>query len=156
MKEINSNNSSKEISTTERVLSNIFEKAKKGENCYILLVEDHMMSRMLVKRFLIKCGYTVDAVEDGESALLLAEISHYDLVLMNLGLPGIDGYETTKMIRATQNINSNVPILALTSFSKNEVKKQLDEAGLNDYIGKPFKPEELYRKVKEYAFEMRF
>lgn len=160
MRKNNEINLSSKISETKDVskvmMSDIFEEAKKDGTCYILLVEDHTMSRMLVKRFLVKCGYTVDAVEDGESALLLIEISHYDLILMNLGLPGIDGYETTRSIRATENINSDIPILALTSLSEKEVNKKMDKVGINDYIGKPFNPEELYKKVKHYAFDKRF
>jgi len=133
-------------------LSEIFEAALVGESCHVLLVEDHKMSQMLAKRFLLKCGYTVDAVTEGEAAIENAKIIDYDIILMDLNLPGLDGFETTKAIRALNNFNLKTPILALTNTSEYLVREKMFTFGMNDYIAKPFNPKELYQKVRHYAF----
>jgi CheY-like chemotaxis protein len=155
MEETNLNNSLKNKNpvhekSSSSALSNIFEQAKAEGTCSVLLVEDHTMTQMLVKRFLLNCNYTVDAVSDGEAALELTEKNQYDVVLMDLNLPGISGFETAKMIRSFQNKNTNVPILALTSSAEYEVREKMFKSGMNDYIGKPFNPNELYQKVKSF------
>lgn len=155
MEEINLNNSLKNKSPietkTDSGLSSIFELAKAAGTCSVLLVEDHAMTQMLVKRFLLNCDYTVDAVSDGETAIAMVEKNQYDVVLMDLHLPGIDGFETTARIRKSQNENRNIPILALTSSAEYEVREKMFESGVNDYIGKPFNPKELYQKLKLYV-----
>lgn len=156
MEEMNLNNSLKNKSpvhekNSDSGLSNIFEQAKSEGTCSVLLVEDHVMTQMLVKRFLLNCYYTVDAVSDGETAIAMIEKNQYDVVLMDLHLPGIDGFETTEKIRKSQGDNMNIPILALTSSAEYEVREKMFEVGMNDYIGKPFNPKELYQKVKLYV-----
>ena len=136
---------------SDSAMSNIFEQAKAEGTCSILLVEDHVMTQMLVKRFLLNCSYTVDAVSDGETAIEYIEKNKYDVVLMDLHLPGIDGFETTEKIRKSQSENKDIPILALTSSAEYEVREKMFETGMNDYIGKPFNPKELYQKVKFYV-----
>ncbi|MFK7946382.1 MAG: response regulator [Saprospiraceae bacterium] len=121
----------------------------------ILLVEDHIMVRMLAKQFLLKNGFEVDAVENGEKALLLTVEKSYDLILMDLKLPGINGFDTTKIIRALNNNNANIPILALTSSTKDEVQEQMNEVGITDYVGKPFKSEKLLQKIHFYIFKIK-
>lgn len=133
-------------------LSGIFESALSGETCHILLVEDHLMSQMLAKRFLLKCGYTVDAVSDGKEAIEKAAMTKYDIILMDLNLPEIDGFEATKVIRAMENFNAATPILALTNSSEYNIREKTYAFGMNDYISKPFNPKELFQKVKHYAF----
>jgi CheY-like chemotaxis protein len=133
-------------------LSNIFEAALNGGTCHILLVEDHVMCQMLAKRFLLKCGYTVDAVFDGENAIAKAAEKKYDVILMDLHLPNLDGFEATEQIRALNGINQKTPILALTNSSEYEIRERMYATGMDDYIGKPFNPKELYQKVKYYAF----
>ncbi len=133
-------------------LSDIFESALNGGTCHILLVEDHLMCQLLAKRFLLKCGYTVDTVSDGTDAIDMAKEVEYDIILMDLNLPKKDGFEATEGIRALNNFNFKTPILALTNSSEYEVRKRMYAAGMNDYIGKPFNPKELYQKVKHYTF----
>lgn len=133
-------------------LSDIFEAAVNGETCHILLVEDHLMCQILAKRFLLKCGYIIDAVADGEKAIIKAAEKKYDVILMDLHLPILDGFEATKKIRALGNINRETPILALTNSSEYEIREKMYAVGMNDYIGKPFNPRELFQKVKHYAF----
>jgi CheY-like chemotaxis protein len=156
MEEINPTNSLKNKSPINEkesgsASSYIFEQAKAEGTCKVLLVEDHKMTQMLVKRFLLNCNYSVDAVSDGETALALIEKNQYDVVLMDLNLPGIDGFETTEIIRKSQSINTNVPILALTSSAEYEVREKMFASGMNDYIGKPINPKELYQKIKSYV-----
>lgn len=116
----------------------------------ILLVEDHTVVRMLAKQFLIKKNFKVDAVADGASALLLAIENEYDLILMDLKLPNIDGFGATKVIRALKNKNATIPILALTSSEEKEVSELMKAAGMNGYIGKPFTPSDLCEKIAKH------
>lgn len=116
----------------------------------ILLIEDHTMVRLLVKQLLLKNNFEVDAVEDGETALLMAVEKSYSLILMDLKLPNLDGFNTTKIIRALRNDNANIPILALTSSAKEEVIEQMSKAGLTDYIGKPFDASDMLSKIHYY------
>lgn len=116
----------------------------------ILLVEDHTMVRLLAKQLLTKNNFDVDAVENGETALLLTLEKQYDLILMDLKLPNLDGFDVAKIIRALRNNNALIPILALTSSTKDEVMEQMKEAGLTDYIGKPFDASEVLEKIQHY------
>lgn len=127
--------------------SEMSSSVKKGR---ILLVEDHKMVQLLVRKFLINADYEVDVVSDGETALEMTEQYEYDLILMDLKLPGVDGYETAKIIRESKVLNGRVPILALTSSAEYEVREKMFDAGMNDYIGKPLNPKELTRKIEVF------
>lgn len=122
--------------------------SKLNDKKAILLVEDHTMVRLLAKQLLLKNNFEVDAVEDGEAALLLAIEKKYDLILMDLKLPNLNGFDTTKIIRALNNSNATIPILALTSSAKSDVIEQINEAGLTGYVGKPFNALDLLQKIR--------
>lgn len=113
----------------------------------LLVVEDNEINRLVTAKFLDRWGIVYDYAVDGEKALDKVADNPYDLVLMDLQLPGMDGFETTRRIRAY----SPVPVLAMTASPLSEVKNRIFGAGMSDYILKPFQPDDLLRKITKYA-----
>ena len=116
----------------------------------ILLVEDNLFNQMVAKDTLevLFPGCNVDIAENGKTAIALASSNIYDIILMDIHLPDIDGFEITKFIRKElDHTKKNVPICAMTaSVSKERIGECL-AAGMNDYIYKPFREEDLKQKV---------
>ena len=88
--------------------------------------------------------------DDGEKAIKMVEKSTYDLILMDIALPGIDGVETTKKIRSKTQFK-NVPFIALTAFAMAGDKERLLNAGFNEYISKPLDVHEFIKKMEKYG-----
>jgi CheY-like chemotaxis protein len=88
-------------------------------------------------------GATVDFAQNGEEAVQLASEQQYDIILMDLQMPVMDGYEATRCIRAMGGHHTGVPIIALTADVVADVRQRAKEAGMNDYLSKPFVPENL-------------
>lgn len=102
----------------------------------VLVVEDKPDNMKLALEILNAQGYTAHGVVDGEAAIKTAETEVYDLILMDIGLPGIDGIETTKIIKSKPQYK-DVPVIALTAYPLEENKAKFLEAGLVDYLSKP-------------------
>ncbi len=115
--------------------------------CKILIVEDNEMNQMVVNQFLQKWKAEVDFAQNGEIAIELLEKNEYDLILMDLEMPVMNGYQTTERIRSLKGKFQHIPIIALTASARQEVKQQVSDAGMNDYMTKPFKPNELYEVI---------
>ncbi len=115
--------------------------------CRILIVEDNEMNQMVVNQFLQKWNAEVDFAQNGEIAIELLEKNEYDLILMDLEMPVMNGYQTTERIRSLKGKFQHIPIIALTASAKHEVKQKVNQAGMNDYMTKPFKPNELYEVI---------
>jgi signal transduction histidine kinase/CheY-like chemotaxis protein len=113
----------------------------------ILLVEDNLMNVLVAKRFLEQWGAIIDVAENGLIALEMLDISRHSLVLMDLHMPVMDGYESSKKMRAA---GITIPILAFTANLPEEIRHLIEEAGIDDLIVKPFLPDELYSKVLHY------
>lgn len=114
----------------------------------ILLVEDHVINQIATRKVLTSWSdlLTVDIAADGEEAVDKFENHDYDLVLMDLQMPKMDGLEATLKIRA----QSKVPIIALTANSSRQEEEKCLGIGMNAYLVKPFKPEELYSKIAKF------
>ena len=110
----------------------------------ILLVEDNPTNVMIAEKFLSYWKIKMEVAENGALGVEKASSSTYDLILMDLQMPVMDGYEASREIRAT---GLTTPIIALTASALIRVKEQVLAAGMNDYITKPFDPEELKRKI---------
>ncbi len=111
-----------------------------------LIVEDYEMNRVIAERFLKRWGVEVVTAESGHAALELTRDSDppaIDVVLMDIQMPGIDGYETTRQMRAAGGPWATVPIIALTAASLPEEREAAFAAGMNDYVAKPFRPDDL-------------
>jgi CheY-like chemotaxis protein len=102
----------------------------------ILLVEDNEMNRDMLSRRLIRKGYEVVMAENGELGVAMAESEAPDLILMDMSLPIIDGWEATRRIKATPGTNG-IPVIGLTAHAMSGEREKALEAGCDDYDTKP-------------------
>ena len=115
----------------------------------ILVIEDHEDNRRILRDLLTSAGYeTIEAVT-GEEGVVLAETHRPDLILMDIQLPGLDGYEATRRIKAIPALRQ-IPIIAVTSYALSGDDVKAREAGCDAYVTKPFSPRALLAKVREY------
>ena len=114
------------------------------KNVSILLAEDHQPNSFLAKQFLSKWGAKVTIAENGAEALAKVAEEKFDIILMDLQMPVMDGFECTARIRRT---HPDLPILALTAARSDEIEAKTFAAGMNDIVGKPFIPKELRAKI---------
>ncbi len=115
----------------------------------ILVVEDNETNLYLIRFILKKGGYEVIEARDGASGVKLAIKEKPDLIIMDIQLPGIDGLETTKRIRASE-AGGDVPIIALTSYAMTGDKEKALDAGCTGYIEKPINPETFMAEIEKY------
>ena len=111
----------------------------------ILLVEDNELNRDMLSRRLERKGYTVAIAVDGRQAVDMAAATPYDLILMDMSLPVLDGWEATRQIRAT---GSKVPIIALTAHAMEGDERKAKDAGCDDYDTKPVEMPRLLGKME--------
>jgi len=134
----------KHISDTDDIGKINYEKLK-GKK--VLLVEDNEINRLVAYKFLRKWGMEITEAGNGKEALEHLQKNTFDLVLMDLQMPVIDGYEATRLIRSSMPSGKTIPIVALTASLMNEVQEKIITSGMNDLILKPFNPGELYSKI---------
>jgi two-component system cell cycle response regulator DivK len=115
----------------------------------ILVIEDHEENRRLLRDLLTSFGYELVEAVTGEDGVIAAENERPDLILMDIQLPGIDGYETTRRIKANSALNS-IPVIAVTSYALSGDDIKAFAAGCDGYVTKPFDPAELLAKIQGY------
>jgi len=115
----------------------------------ILVVEDQEDNRQILRDLLGNAGYELVEAVDGEQALAAYAKQRPDLILMDIQLPVMDGYETTRRIRADPGSKA-VPIIAVTSYALTGDEAKALAAGCNDYVTKPYSPRALLAKVQEH------
>lgn len=113
----------------------------------ILLAEDNNYNQALARIILQRAGYEVDIAPDGEAAVDMTQHGRYQLVLMDVHMPKLDGFEATKALRERPSL-ANLPIIALTAHGDDEFRAQAQLAGMNDYVVKPFDAKGLLLKVQ--------
>ncbi len=113
----------------------------------ILLVEDNEMNRDMLSRRLVRGGYEVIIAEDGARGVAMATSDRPDLILMDMGLPVIDGWEATRQIKATPELRK-IPIIALTAHAMATDRDKALEAGCDDYDTKPIELQRLLGKIE--------
>jgi two-component system cell cycle response regulator DivK len=115
----------------------------------ILVIEDTEDNRQIVRDLLESAGYELIEALDGLEGVAAAEHEHPDLILMDIQLPGIDGYEATRRIRAVPAL-ATVPIIAVTSYALSGDEAKTRAAGCDGYVAKPFSPRQLLAKIREF------
>ena len=115
----------------------------------ILLIEDHEDNRRIVRDLVTSVGYELVEATSGEAGVAMVETHAPDLILMDIQLPGIDGYEATRRIRANAALR-HIPIIAVTSYALSGDDAKAREAGCDDYVTKPFSPRVLLAKIRQY------
>jgi CheY-like chemotaxis protein/HPt (histidine-containing phosphotransfer) domain-containing protein len=116
----------------------------------LLVVEDNPVNQEVARYQLAKIGYGVDVAKDGREALELIDQNDYALVLMDCHMPEMDGFETTARIRQRTDKKGNVPIVAVTASAVAGEKEKCLAAGMNDFLLKPFRQEELAAKIENW------
>ena len=116
----------------------------------ILMAEDNLINQKVALRILQSRGYDADTVADGKQALEALQSKPYDLVLMDVQMPEMDGYEATRIIRdpASNVLDTTIPIIAMTAHAMKGDRELCLEAGMDDYISKPVKREELFAAIE--------
>ena len=114
------------------------------EKVKILVVEDNKINQMITKKILTKMNLKCDIIDNGEAAVDMIKTTKYDIILMDIHMPGISGIEATKIVRT---FDKELTIFALTAVTIEDKMHEFDEAGFTDIIPKPFKQEEFERKL---------
>ncbi|NPV75185.1 MAG: response regulator [Anaerolineae bacterium] len=134
--------------TQERDSKNIALRTKKPQR--ILLAEDNSINSKVIINLLQKFGHTVDLAENGQQALEAIQHFQYDLVLMDIQMPVMDGYEATRKIRAFEGAGQHVPIIAMTAHVALGDIERCKASGMDDYLSKPLKPKEIFDKLEHW------
>ena len=115
----------------------------------ILVIEDHEENRRLLRDLLTSFGYELIEAASGEDGLIAASAQPLNLILMDIQLPGIDGYETTRRIKENPALRK-IPVIAVTSYALSGDDVKAFAAGCDAYVTKPFDPAELLDKIQEF------
>jgi len=114
----------------------------------VLVAEDNPVNLSIARRFLTKWGIQVESATNGREAVEVFRKSHFDLALIDLEMPEMDGATALKEIR---KLNANIPIVAFTAAVYDNMQADLLEKGFNDFIHKPFRPEDLHSKIRYFV-----
>jgi two-component system cell cycle response regulator DivK len=118
----------------------------------ILVVEDQEDNRQIIRDLLTFTDYEIVEAESGEQALEAVAKQRPDLILMDIQLPGMDGYEVTRRIKADPALHS-IPVFAVTSYALSGEEQKARTAGCDEYVPKPYSPRQLLGKIRQYLPE---
>ena len=122
------------------------------ESLNVLLVDDNPVNRKVGTMMLTRLGHSVDTVEDGAQAVEAVRTGQYDVVLMDIQMPNMDGYQATASIRALEGSRANIPIVALTAHAMSGDRERCLEAGMDDYLSKPIRRAEIAHILRRMVF----
>ena len=134
----------------EYLLQNINTEQSELVPINVLLIEDNKINQLVTQKALMKLNCNIEIVETGSEALNLITKDAFDLIVTDINLPDISGFEITKKIR---NSKIKTPVFAVTAYSYDEIKLQAIESGIDEIFVKPFKSEELSAKIREYIYD---
>ncbi len=117
----------------------------------ILVAEDNPMNQKLAVTLLKKAGYGVDAVENGRKVIEALKRSAYDLVLMDIQMPEMDGFETTRIIREMEPEGEHIPIIAMTAFAMKGDRERCLQSGMDEYISKPVDARNIFQAIEKWV-----
>jgi two-component system, cell cycle response regulator DivK len=115
----------------------------------ILVVEDHEDNRQILRDLLASAGYEMIEAGNGEAGVAAAAAEHPDLILMDIQLPILDGYEATRQIRANPAL-TDIPIIVVTSYALSGDEEKARAAGCNAYVAKPYSPRQLLARIRGF------
>ena len=115
----------------------------------ILVIEDQEDNLQIVRDILTNEGYQIIEAQDGEAGVKAATVERPDLILMDIQLPLLDGYEATRRIKADPALSA-IPIIVVTSYSLSGDEAKARSAGCDAYVSKPYSPRQLLAKIREY------
>jgi signal transduction histidine kinase/ActR/RegA family two-component response regulator len=125
------------------------ENSQSLRHVRMLIAEDNPVNVMLMKKLLSKWNINPSIAENGERAVELVQYGNFDIILMDLQMPVMNGFDATIEIRKMPDPKkAGIPIIALTASALFDIRDQVYEAGMNDYVSKPFKPDELFEKIQ--------
>jgi len=128
----------------------IYSSLKSNHQLRVLLVEDNAVNQQLAVRVLQKFGHTVKVAENGKEALIEMENESFDLILMDVQMPEMDGFETTAVIREREKItDKHIPIIAMTAHAMKGDRERCLEAGMDDYVSKPIQAKMLFEVIEK-------
>jgi len=116
----------------------------------VLLVEDNELNQKFASAVVRKLGHLIDVAENGLVGVNKFKSNTYDLILMDIQMPEMNGIEATKAIRQLEQLEGNInriPIIAVTAFAMEQDKKNCMEAGMDEFLPKPYKPHEMEQKI---------
>jgi PAS domain S-box-containing protein len=117
----------------------------------ILVVDDNEINKKVASAFIIKKGYNCLCASNGKQAIEIFEKDNIDLILMDIQMPELNGFEATKIIRENEKSNeSRIPIIAMTAYAMTGDRQKCINAGIDDYMSKPIEANELYKKIENY------
>jgi CheY-like chemotaxis protein len=123
-----------------------------GQRLRILLAEDNAVNQRLALRLLEKCGHHVAVTANGREALAALDNGQFDVVLMDIQMPEMDGFEATAAIRSRERFSStHLPIIAMTAHAMSGDREKCLDAGMDGYIAKPIRPAELFQTVSRFG-----
>lgn len=140
------------FNTTSENVSDQKESDFEGITLDILIAEDNQINQTLIKKVLRKMGHNVVIVENGQEAVDELQKSKYDIVLMDMLMPVMDGITATEEIRKNKKLK-DLPIVAMTANAMSEYKKKCLDAGMNHFVSKPVRREKLWQLFNEYCYE---
>lgn len=147
-----------DLSTTEEIeiikihkqVINIPTPKVVNKEAQLLVVEDNHANQIVIKNTLHFAGYDIDIASNGEEAISMTQEKAYDLIFMDISMPGMDGMEATKNIRSLSKKHQDLPIIALTAHALSGDKERFIEAGMTDYLSKPFNRTKLLECINHY------
>ncbi|WP_281323951.1 response regulator [Flavobacterium sp. IMCC34518] len=133
-----------DLDKSKEIINNIQVDLTSSQVFNVLVVEDNHINQLITKKTIEKNNYSCKVVDDGYKALEILEKEQFDVILMDINMPLMNGFETSRRIR---QIGIETPIIALTAFDKNEITDEAIMAGMNDIIVKPFETIQLFKVI---------
>jgi CheY-like chemotaxis protein len=145
------------MSEVNSEITKTFESARKTSPIFqdetglrVLIAEDNLLNVMLMKKMLAKWDIIPTIARNGEEAIELLKFGHFDIVLMDIQMPVLNGFDAAKGIRRLKDAKkAGIPIIAVTAAAFNSMKEQVLNSGMNDYLPKPFNPNDLMEKIHQ-------
>jgi signal transduction histidine kinase/CheY-like chemotaxis protein len=134
-----------DVSKVKLIIDNLDVDLSTGKEYKILVVEDNKINQLITKKLLENNHFKCDIVDDGYAALELISNTHFDAILMDINMPIINGFETSKLIRKK---GIQIPIIAVTAFDKYDIEEKIIDAQIDEVIVKPFESQILFATIK--------